>query len=152
MARATIVMGALVGIAAGCAHSAATQGSATPAPTAPVTTSASATPTPAATPSVSATAAPRPDPPASAEARLRAAFPDGVPPLDPAVQLGHAMDVEVLLGAAAYLRRRLGGAVVMLDGGPLDAAAVRARSSAVAAAMLAADVVPGTELAVSVFP
>ena len=58
---------------------------------------------------------------------------------------------DVMVRAATYLARRLGGTVVRLDDRPFDAAAERKRVVAIEQAMLAAGVEPGSTLALRTF-
>ena len=58
---------------------------------------------------------------------------------------------DVMVRAATYMARRLGGTVVAYDGTPFDEAALRARVTAVVTAMEAAGIAPGSDLALRVF-
>ncbi|MBA3462160.1 MAG: hypothetical protein H0T46_19525 [Deltaproteobacteria bacterium] len=58
---------------------------------------------------------------------------------------------EVMLRAANYIAQRLGGTVLDRSGEPFDEAAARARVDAIVASIAAADLVPGSGLALQVF-
>jgi hypothetical protein len=58
---------------------------------------------------------------------------------------------DVMVRAAKYMARRLGGTLVGHDGKPFDEAAARARVSSIAQSMGAAGLVPGSGLALQVF-
>jgi hypothetical protein len=56
-----------------------------------------------------------------------------------------------MVRAAQYLARRFGGTVVATDGTPFDVAAARRRMDTIVAALTAAGVTPGSELALAAF-
>lgn len=58
---------------------------------------------------------------------------------------------DVMVRAATYMARRLGGTVVARDGTPFDQAAQRARVTSIVTAMAAADLAPGAGVALQVF-
>lgn len=58
---------------------------------------------------------------------------------------------DVMVRAATYMARRLGGTAVTRDGAPFDETRERARVTAIVKAMDAADLVPGSGLALRVF-
>lgn len=58
---------------------------------------------------------------------------------------------DVMVRAATYMARRLGGTVVTRDGVPFDETSQRSRVTAIVKAMAAANLVPGAGLALRVF-
>lgn len=58
---------------------------------------------------------------------------------------------DVMVRASKYMARRLGGTLVDHDGKPFDEAAARARVTSIVKSMRAADVTPGSGLALQVF-
>jgi hypothetical protein len=58
---------------------------------------------------------------------------------------------EVMVRAAKYMAKRLGGTLVSRDGKPFDEAFERARVTSIVKSMAAADLTPGSGLALQVF-